>query len=131
MEYLENVLDNILDCLLRYNKRQLSRIYPRGSRVDSSNYMPQVREVVVYFCMTNVVIMFLRWIKFLGCKTIGVAFLRCFFKKLRENKISSKPNHEVYFLVKQFQTRHICYCIYPNSFKFIKFARFYHGHGLF
>ena len=59
MEYLENVLDNILDCLLRYNKRQLSRIYPRGSRVDSSNYMPQVREVVVYFCMTNVVSMFL------------------------------------------------------------------------
>ncbi|XP_015762799.1 PREDICTED: 1-phosphatidylinositol 4,5-bisphosphate phosphodiesterase-like [Acropora digitifera] len=27
---------------VRYNKRQLSRIYPKGSRVDSSNYMPQV-----------------------------------------------------------------------------------------
>ncbi|KAK7474679.1 hypothetical protein BaRGS_00034044, partial [Batillaria attramentaria] len=25
-----------------YNKRQLSRIYPRGTRVDSSNFMPQV-----------------------------------------------------------------------------------------
>ncbi|KAF8789783.1 1-phosphatidylinositol 4 like protein [Argiope bruennichi] len=25
-----------------YNKRQLSRIYPKGTRVDSSNYMPQV-----------------------------------------------------------------------------------------
>ncbi|XP_038071373.1 1-phosphatidylinositol 4,5-bisphosphate phosphodiesterase beta-1-like isoform X12 [Patiria miniata] len=25
-----------------YNKRQLSRIYPRGTRVDSSNYMPQI-----------------------------------------------------------------------------------------
>ncbi|XP_022090611.1 1-phosphatidylinositol 4,5-bisphosphate phosphodiesterase beta-1-like isoform X15 [Acanthaster planci] len=25
-----------------YNKRQLSRIYPRGARVDSSNYMPQI-----------------------------------------------------------------------------------------
>lgn len=28
--------------LLRYNKMQLSRIYPKGTRVDSSNYMPQV-----------------------------------------------------------------------------------------
>ncbi|KAL7677824.1 hypothetical protein ACOME3_004057 [Neoechinorhynchus agilis] len=27
---------------VNYNKRQLSRIYPRGSRVDSSNFMPQV-----------------------------------------------------------------------------------------
>ncbi|EDO42237.1 predicted protein [Nematostella vectensis] len=27
---------------VKYNKRQMSRIYPRGSRVDSSNYMPQV-----------------------------------------------------------------------------------------
>lgn len=25
-----------------YNKRQMSRIYPRGNRVDSSNFMPQV-----------------------------------------------------------------------------------------
>ena len=27
---------------VNYNKRQLSRIYPKGSRVDSSNFMPQV-----------------------------------------------------------------------------------------
>lgn len=27
---------------LRYNKQQLSRIYPKGTRVDSSNYMPQL-----------------------------------------------------------------------------------------
>lgn len=27
---------------VKYNKRQLSRIYPKGSRVDSSNFMPQV-----------------------------------------------------------------------------------------
>ena len=26
-----------------FNKRQISRIYPKGTRVDSSNYMPQVR----------------------------------------------------------------------------------------
>lgn len=26
----------------RYNKKQLSRIYPKGTRVDSSNYMPQL-----------------------------------------------------------------------------------------
>lgn len=27
---------------VNYNKRQLSRIYPRGTRVNSSNYMPQI-----------------------------------------------------------------------------------------
>ena len=27
---------------VNYNKRQLSRIYPKGGRVDSSNYLPQV-----------------------------------------------------------------------------------------
>lgn len=26
----------------RYNKSQLSRIYPKGTRVDSSNFMPQL-----------------------------------------------------------------------------------------
>lgn len=30
------------DRTLRYNKQQLSRIYPKGTRVDSSNYMPQL-----------------------------------------------------------------------------------------
>lgn len=29
--------------LVNYNKKQMSRIYPKGARVDSSNYMPQVR----------------------------------------------------------------------------------------
>lgn len=28
---------------VNYNKRQLSRIYPKGARVDSSNFLPQVR----------------------------------------------------------------------------------------
>ena len=28
---------------LNYNKRQMSRIYPKGTRADSSNYMPQVK----------------------------------------------------------------------------------------
>ncbi|XP_052272582.1 1-phosphatidylinositol 4,5-bisphosphate phosphodiesterase beta-1-like isoform X3 [Dreissena polymorpha] len=27
---------------VNYNKRQMSRIYPRGTRVDSSNFMPQI-----------------------------------------------------------------------------------------
>lgn len=31
---------------VNYNKRQMSRIYPKGTRADSSNYMPQVREFV-------------------------------------------------------------------------------------
>ena len=29
-----------------YNKRQLSRIYPKGTRVGSENYMPQVSPVL-------------------------------------------------------------------------------------
>lgn len=28
--------------LVNYNKRQLSRIYPKGARVESSNFMPQI-----------------------------------------------------------------------------------------
>ena len=28
---------------VNYNKKQLSRIYPKGTRVDSSNFMPQVQ----------------------------------------------------------------------------------------
>ncbi len=27
---------------VNYNKRQICRIYPKGTRVDSSNFMPQV-----------------------------------------------------------------------------------------
>ena len=27
---------------VKYNMRQLSRIYPQGTRINSSNYMPQV-----------------------------------------------------------------------------------------
>uniref|UniRef100_A0A671MCD6 Phosphoinositide phospholipase C n=1 Tax=Sinocyclocheilus anshuiensis TaxID=1608454 RepID=A0A671MCD6_9TELE len=32
---------------VNYNKREMSRIYPKGGRVDSSNYMPQI------FCSCN------------------------------------------------------------------------------
>ncbi|XP_016090392.1 1-phosphatidylinositol 4,5-bisphosphate phosphodiesterase beta-4-like [Sinocyclocheilus grahami] len=31
-----------LNEMCSYNKRQMSRIYPKGGRVDSSNYMPQI-----------------------------------------------------------------------------------------
>ena len=34
--------DHVCLCSSSYNKRQMSRIYPKGGRVDSSNYMPQV-----------------------------------------------------------------------------------------
>ena len=30
-----------------YNKRQISRLYPKGARVDSSNYMPQVIIITI------------------------------------------------------------------------------------
>ncbi|MGH0179961.1 UNVERIFIED_CONTAM: hypothetical protein FKN15_010536 [Acipenser sinensis] len=47
MEFVE-LYRIVLDCMLflsalpRYNKKQLSRIYPKGTRVDSSNYLPQL-----------------------------------------------------------------------------------------
>ena len=34
--------------MVNYNKRQLSRIYPKGARVDSSNFMPQVSKYMTY-----------------------------------------------------------------------------------
>ena len=37
-----NKQTNFFLTLYSYNKRQLSRIYPRGTRVDSSNFMPQI-----------------------------------------------------------------------------------------
>ncbi|VDK34487.1 unnamed protein product [Taenia asiatica] len=39
---LNNSLINSLIGVNSYNKRQMSRIYPRGNRVESSNYMPQI-----------------------------------------------------------------------------------------
>ena len=32
---------------VNYNKRQMSRIYPKGTRADSSNYMPQVNKYMM------------------------------------------------------------------------------------
>ena len=32
---------------VNYNKRQLSRLYPKGARVESSNFMPQVRRSII------------------------------------------------------------------------------------
>jgi len=34
---------------VNYNKRQMSRIYPKGTRADSSNYMPQVKSQIFYY----------------------------------------------------------------------------------
>lgn len=33
---------------VNYNKRQMSRIYPSGTRANSSNYMPQVSHFVTF-----------------------------------------------------------------------------------
>ncbi|XP_059574377.1 1-phosphatidylinositol 4,5-bisphosphate phosphodiesterase beta-3 isoform X2 [Alligator mississippiensis] len=38
---LEQLLKSPME-FVEYNKKQLSRIYPKGTRVDSSNYLPQV-----------------------------------------------------------------------------------------
>ncbi|TRY54472.1 hypothetical protein DNTS_009188 [Danionella cerebrum] len=35
-------MDTLKNSPSEYNKKQLSRIYPKGTRVDSSNYMPQL-----------------------------------------------------------------------------------------
>lgn len=37
-----NLLKSQAVDFVNYNKRQMSRIYPKGTRADSSNYMPQV-----------------------------------------------------------------------------------------
>lgn len=36
---------------VNYNKRQMSRIYPSGTRANSSNYMPQVS--LLYISLTT------------------------------------------------------------------------------
>ncbi len=33
---------------VNYNKRQMSRIYPKGTRADSGNYMPQVNVTRIH-----------------------------------------------------------------------------------
>ena len=33
---------------VNYNKRQISRLYPKGARVDSSNFMPQVCLMFIF-----------------------------------------------------------------------------------
>lgn len=33
---------------VNYNKHQLSRVYPAGTRFDSSNFMPQVIFEIIY-----------------------------------------------------------------------------------
>ena len=40
---------------VNYNKRQLSRIYPKGARVDSSNFMPQVSMLRVSLVFHTIV----------------------------------------------------------------------------
>lgn len=38
---LQHLKQNPIE-FVNYNKRQMSRVYPKGGRVDSSNYMPQI-----------------------------------------------------------------------------------------
>ncbi len=51
---------------VNYNKRQMSRIYPKGSRVDSSNFMPQVRTIYNY-CTVQL-------------RTLGACLTNCHFR---------------------------------------------------
>lgn len=43
---------------VNYNKRQMSRIYPKGTRADSSNYMPQVCSINWYENYQNILNVF-------------------------------------------------------------------------
>ena len=47
---------------VNYNKRQMSRIYPKGTRADSSNYMPQVnyeiRFNIAFIILQNPIVFF-------------------------------------------------------------------------
>lgn len=48
---------------VNYNKRQMSRIYPKGTRADSSNYMPQVFGLYFIASINSLYITVLRhWI---------------------------------------------------------------------
>ena len=38
---------------VNYNKRQISRLYPKGARVDSSNFMPQVFTQIILFIFAS------------------------------------------------------------------------------
>uniref|UniRef100_A0AAR2L3D1 Phosphoinositide phospholipase C n=1 Tax=Pygocentrus nattereri TaxID=42514 RepID=A0AAR2L3D1_PYGNA len=42
MDTMKNSPIEFLEMPVLYNKKQLSRIYPKGTRVDSSNYVPQL-----------------------------------------------------------------------------------------
>lgn len=45
---------------VNYNKRQMSRIYPSGTRANSSNYMPQViSKIIKLFSLTYISFNFL------------------------------------------------------------------------
>ena len=50
---------------VNYNKRQMSRIYPKGTRADSSNYMPQVNVMCSQSLPLNVLVLtsFLGWLE--------------------------------------------------------------------
>lgn len=39
---------------VNYNKRQMSRIYPSGTRANSSNYMPQVSLFLILNCTHSI-----------------------------------------------------------------------------
>lgn len=43
---------------VNYNKHQLSRVYPAGTRFDSSNFMPQVKHnnLINYNIITEFII---------------------------------------------------------------------------
>lgn len=42
---------------VNYNKRQMSRIYPSGTRANSSNYMPQVSAFYTMFSQQLIYLM--------------------------------------------------------------------------
>ena len=69
--------DYVMFCF-SFNKRQLSRIYPKGTRVDSSNYMPQVvsADVTGVYVLTYMYFTFCLFQIFwnAGCQLVALNF---------------------------------------------------------
>ena len=71
-----------------FNKRQLSRIYPKGTRVDSSNYMPQVRTNDVIYVSNQTYLHLFLSVSSRYSGTLAVSLWRSIFN--RSVKLATK-----------------------------------------
>ena len=72
---------------VNYNKRQMSRIYPKGTRADSSNYMPQV-SIIIYIYKSGFLCFHVSGDLEYNLIVNSLGFLECWMS----NGISKLPN---------------------------------------